>query len=149
MIVFKICREKYAHSLTASGMANRWNKADEFVIYTASSISLATLEMVAHRSGIIPQQPYKLLKIFISDSIAVQEIKIKQLPSNWRSIQAYSSLQGTGSKWYHKRESLLLKIPSAIIPEEYNYAINTIHPDFKKKIKIVETTDFIWDERIL
>lgn len=149
MTVFKICKQQYAHALAASGMANRWNRADEFVIYAASSISLATLEMIAHRSGIIPKLPYRLLKISVGNDTSVEEIKIKQLPEDWRSIQAYPLLQEIGSKWYYKRESLLLKIPSAIIPEEYNYAINTTHPDFKKKIKIAEATDFVWDERIL
>ena len=59
MEVFKICREKYAHSLKASGTANRWNKKDQFVIYTGGSRSLSTLETVAHRSAINLSSPYK------------------------------------------------------------------------------------------
>ncbi|SFQ42232.1 hypothetical protein SAMN04515674_11833 [Pseudarcicella hirudinis] len=48
MLVYNIRKSKYADSLKASGVANRWNKDDEFVIYAGASISLSTLELVAH-----------------------------------------------------------------------------------------------------
>lgn len=48
MELFRISREKYSHALRASGAENRWNKQDEFVLYTGSSCSLSTLELVVH-----------------------------------------------------------------------------------------------------
>ena len=41
-----------------------------------------------------------------------------------------------------------MEVPSAIIPQEMNYLINPIHPDIKK-IRIVNTVDYIFDDRIL
>jgi RES domain-containing protein len=149
MEVYKICREKYSHSLNASGAANRWNKKDEFVIYTGSSRSLSTLEMVAHRSYINISSQYKLLIILISDVSSIKELNIKDLPENWKSIEAYIELQEIGSKWYQSNESLVLKVPSAIIPQEYNYIINTKHPLFATNIILKKVDDFVWDNRLL
>ncbi len=149
MDVFKICREKYSHSLNASGAANRWNKKDEFVIYTGSSRSLSTLEMVAHRSYINISSQYKLLIISISDESLIKETDIRDLPENWKSIEAYVELQEIGSKWYQSNESLVLKVPSAIIPQEYNYIINTKHPLFATYIILKEVDDFVWDNRLI
>ncbi len=147
MRVYKICHEKYAKELTASGVANRWNKDDEFVIYTASSIALATLEMVAHRSSIVPKKNYKILEIEIPDD-EIAAINTKKLPKNWRTVEAYPELQDIGSIWYHSRESSVLKIPSAIVPQEFNYMINYNHPNFKK-VKLLKKMDLNWDTRIL
>ena len=59
MLVYNIRKAKYAQSLQASGVANRWNKNDEFVIYTASSRALSTLELVVHRNYINIDNSYK------------------------------------------------------------------------------------------
>lgn len=149
MEVFKICLEKYSHSLNASGASNRWNKKDEFVIYTGSSRSLSTLETVVHRAAINISSPYKLLTIVIKDKTLIKEIEIKDLPVNWMTIEAYVELQEIGSKWYNSLESLLLKVPSSIIPQEYNYIINTKHPLFATNIILQSVENFDWDKRLL
>jgi len=78
-----------------------------------------------------------------------QHISQSELPKNWRSMIAYPDLQRLGSDWYLKNKSLVLKVPSAVIPKEYNYLINTLHPDFKDKVALVRTEDYFWDDRLL
>ena len=147
MEIFKICKEKYAQNLQASGVSNRWNKKDEFVIYAGSSRSLSTLETVVQRSGINTAHKYKMLKINIDDSIFVKEISIIDLPIKWESLEAYVDLQEIGSKWYQSNESLVLKVPSVIIKEEFNFVINTKHPLFEENVKLAVIEDFFWDKR--
>ena len=149
MEVFKICREKYSKSLTASGASNRWNKKDEFVIYTSSSRSLSTLELIVHRSGINIKHPYKLLVISIKDKTQIKEVNIENLPANWKTIEAYIELQEIGSQWYNSNETLILKVPSVIITQEFNYIINTKHPLFKKNIVLKSKEEFNWDKRLI
>lgn len=151
MLVFNIRKAKFATALSASGIENRWNKEDEFIIYTGSSVSLATLEMVAHRSAINTHNDYKLLniKLEIDEKADVTAINIDDLPKNWRSINAYPLLQEIGSEWYRSKKSLILKVPSALVPREYNFLINTRHPDFEKKVTLLESEDFEWDGRLL
>jgi RES domain-containing protein len=150
MNVFRIVPEAFSNKLNASGSANRWNLRGQKVIYTGSSRSLSTLELIVHRSVIQPSKPYKLLVISIDLLEAeYQKIQLDQLPNNWRNLQAYSQLQLIGSNWYKAQNSLLLEVPSAVIPQESNYIINTEHPDFSKKIRINRIEDYFWDNRLL
>lgn len=150
MLVYNIRKEKYAHQLIASGVSNRWNKNDEFIIYTGSSRALSALELIVHKSSIGVNTSYKLLVIELKiGEKDIAEITIEQLPENWQSVKSYVALQSIGSDWYRKQKSLVLKVPSAIVSKEYNYLINTKHPDFFKKVKLKEVEDFLWDERLL
>jgi len=119
MKVYRISAEKYSEKLTSSGSANRWNKDGQFVIYTGSSRSLSSLELIVHRAAIKPTVNYKVM-----------------------IIEAYSKLQNIGSAWYLEQRSLALKVPSAIIPQEYNYIINMKHPEFKGKVKLLKVEDY-------
>jgi RES domain-containing protein len=149
MEVFRISRAKFANALTASGVANRWNMDGEYVIYAGSSRSLSTLEMVVHRGGIMPQETYKVMVIHIHDHDHLyKQIYIKDLPEDWRLDTAYINTQPVGSKWYNSQETLVLKVPSAIIPHEYNYVINTKHTAFTNSIRLVSVEDYFWDPRL-
>lgn len=149
MEVFKITPVKYAQELTASGRPNRWNKRSEFVIYTGSSRSLSTLELIVHRSAIKPSIAYKVMVISISDDSALYEtLSTNKLPEDWKNISAYPTLQQLGSLWYENRLSLVLKVPSAVIPFENNFILNTRHPAFNKHVELVRTELYFWDERL-
>lgn len=152
MEVFRISAEKYATKLTASGKKGRWNKDGEFVFYTAQHRSLATLEMTVHKATIQVAQRYRVMVISILDNEElIHRIPIKILPSNWKDTAAYSDLQNIASDWYVNNTSLVLQVPSVIVPQEYNYIINTKHPDFmdKNKISLVRDEEFFWDDRLL
>lgn len=150
MEVFRISKEVHAASLSASGSANRWNTKGQRVIYTGSSRSLSSLELVVHRGAIHPGASYRVMVISIADDdYLIKQIQRSELPPNWRSLAGYSSLQRIGSDWYSSQESLVLKVPSAIIVYEYNYVINTEHPDFSRKVQLVRTEDYFWDSRLL
>lgn len=152
MEVFRISREKFSHKIIASGKSNRWNLDDQFVVYSSGSRSLCSLELVVHRVSITPAHKYKVMVISIADHEELYTtILQRDLPKNWRSTAGYSDLQKLGSKWYRDNQSLVLKVPSAVIPEEYNFLINTSHPDFKDsaKISLVRTEDYFWDDRLL
>lgn len=150
MIVFNIRRAKYAKRLTASGVANRWNKNEEYVIYAGSSASLSALEMLAHRNTIQTNDRYKLMVIEIEATRRdITQISIKDLPEHWRSMRSYPLLQQIGSDWYRQNKTLLLEVPSVLVPSESNYLISTRHAAFQDKVKLLRTEDFGWDQRLL
>lgn len=146
MKVFRICREEYANALKASGRMNRWNKDGQYVIYAAESRALCALELLAHTNGVVPAGHYKTMVIEIPES-GIKEIGTNELPVNWKSVKAYPLLQRMGSEWYEIQEQLLLKVPSVLIPFEFNYAINTRHPGFKQ-VRIEALESFFWDDRL-
>jgi RES domain-containing protein len=150
MEVFRIVEESFANSLTSSGIANRWNYDNEWVIYAGSSRSLSSLELIVHENAVSPMFNYKVIIISIADNDNLYtQLLQAQLPVNWRSDRAYSKLQQLGSSWYQHQQSLVLKVPSAVIPKEYNYVINTRHPDFSNMVSLVRTEDYFWDERLV
>lgn len=150
MEVYRIAKENFSKELVASGMAYRWNNDNQFVLYAGSSRSLATLELVVRRRSINPKSNYRVMIISIADEEELFTTVLKNnLPENWRSVNAYSKLQQIGSDWYKSNQSLVLKVPSAIISQEYNYLINTKHPDFLTKVSLVRTENYFGDERLV
>lgn len=150
MEVFRISKDVHAQSLRSSGSANRWNTKGQQVIYTGASRSLSSLELVVHRGVIQPTSSYKVMVISVADDdYLMRTVHLKELPANWRTLAGYSALQTIGSNWYTSQESLILKVPSAIIIYEYNYIINTEHPDFSQHVQLVRTEDYFWDSRLL
>jgi RES domain-containing protein len=149
MEVFRIVQAHFANKLSASGFANRWNRKEEWVLYASASRSLASLELLVHQGQSLPKPNARIVVISIpDDDLFITSIQTKQLPAHWRSVHAYADLQKIGSAWYQQQTSVLLKIPSVIVPNECNYVINTQHPHFKKQIKYVRSEPYFWDERL-
>jgi len=147
MTVYRLTQAKYADKLLASGVSNRWNRAEQYVIYTSESISLCALELLAHTNGIRPKGTFKLMHIDIPNSINIAIIASEKLPLNWHLLASYPTTQKLGSDWYDRMDSLAMKIPSAIVPSESNYIVNAKHPAFNEKIQLVKVEDFFWDHR--
>ena len=83
MLVYRICINKFAHGLFASGRAARWNSNDVKMVYTASSRSLACLENVVHRSQAGLNQLFSVLTIDCPETVKIKTIAITNLPANW------------------------------------------------------------------
>ncbi|MDQ6844983.1 MAG: RES domain-containing protein, partial [Bacteroidota bacterium] len=77
----------------------------------------------------------------------IEEVPIKELDANWRLRSGYSYCQAIGNLWYDKKDSLVLKVPSAVIPDEFNFVIKTTSPEIGR-IKIKDNKPFIPDERL-
>lgn len=147
MLVFRIALSKYADNLIASGRAARWNFDDVKVVYAAGSQSLACLENVVHRSKLGLSVNFSVMHIEIPDGIAFDTIKASNLSKNWTKFEQMHITQKIGSIWVKENKKAVLRIPSSIIQDEYNYLINPNHVDFLK-IKLVKVAPFLFDERI-
>jgi RES domain-containing protein len=148
MIIYRISVLKYADRLHSSGIEARWNRKGQKVIYTSESRSLACLENVVHRSqrGLIGL--YKTLVIEVPDDLKMELIERKTLPEGWSRIDKYRVCQEIGSVWFASGNTALLKVPSALVPNENNYILNTLHPDFKS-IRLVDAEEFTFDSRFI
>ena len=147
MLVFRITIIKYSDSLKASGRASRWNSNEVEMIYTSSSQSLACLENVVHRNLLGLNQAFRVLTIQIPNEVFIHEFNLEELPSDWKSYHQMPLTQSIGDEWVKSSKSAVLKVPSSIIQQEYNYLINPAHQDFKK-ISIQSIDPFVFDERI-
>ncbi|WP_018621085.1 RES family NAD+ phosphorylase [Spirosoma luteum] len=147
MLVYRITKTVYANRLVASGGAARWNRAGQFVLYTAATRALACLENVVHRSGEGLTADFRVMSIDVPDSLSIETVPIDALPADWYDFQRYDTCQQLGGEWLQQRRSAVLKVPSAIIPNESNYLLNPAHPDFSR-INLVRTDRFVFDPRI-
>lgn len=150
MLVYRITRAKYADGLHSSGRENRWNKTKQKVVYASESKALATLEMVANRGAIMDGARYKLLTIEISlPNEIIGEADVSKLGKRWQDMENRPKTQDIGSNWYTEKSSVALKVPSVLVNGEYNFVINTDHPDFEKRVNLRSVEDFNWDPRLL
>lgn len=147
MIVYRITTAKWADKLSGSGYPARWNPRHIQVIYTASSIALACLENLVHRSGEGLNANFRLVEIWIPDGISSQTVTTDDLPENWHGIDGYPFCQRIGREWVEKRFSCTLQVPSSIIPDETNILINPGHAEFPK-VSITKIRKFSFDERL-
>lgn len=150
MEVFRICNEAYADKLSASGCENRWNRGGQLVVYASGSRSLASLEMLVRRGNILPSIRYRMMVLsFFEDASSIRQVQLGDLPDNWRSMYGRSALQEVGATWYDAKESVVLKVPSVVVPQEFNYVFNTEHPLFHEKVEVVGSEPYFWDGRLL
>jgi RES domain-containing protein len=148
MKAYRISAVKYAGSLQPSGVGARWNKKGEKVIYASGSRSLACLENLVHRFAPELNGLYKTLIIELPDDLKIEELTDDQLPKGWNRPGNYQVCQETGSSWFAAGRTAILKVPSALIPQEYNFVLNTTHRDFTR-ILLAGKEDFLFDPRII
>jgi RES domain-containing protein len=124
----------------------RWTGSGYRAIYTSESLSLATLEIIVHG---VTHETLKNFVVFhaMVAKKRIEEIRPDQLPPNWRDDPPPAVLQTIGNRWLDQESSCVLKVPSAIIPVEYNFIINPNHPDFQK-IEIETPESWSFDGRL-
>lgn len=153
MKIFRIEREKYlATSLSGIGASLsegfRWNSAETRLVYTAESRALAMLEIAVHLdlNEDLPKDRF-MVEIEIPNDMLILEVKIADLPDLWRAKPPGIFTQTIGDDFVNQNESAILKVPSSIIPQEYNYLINPNHKDFER-LEIIAQNLIEFDERL-
>ncbi|AHM60277.1 hypothetical protein D770_10100 [Flammeovirgaceae bacterium 311] len=149
MLLYRIIFSKYAEAKFAPGESGRWNVEGERVLYTSSSPALAMSETMAHRLGQgFLSAGYSLITFEVSDAIPLEEISRSQLPEDWRLYSSYSISQPLGSQWFRRKETLLLRVPSAVVPGDYNVVVNATHPHYDQ-LREVGREAFPFDQRFI
>lgn len=149
MEVYRIAKCKFINDLTGMGAATfggRWNSKGTHLLYTAATPSLALLETVVHISN-IPLEEYCMITLSMPEKQIV-EITSKELPGNWFVNPPPDRLKTIGDEFVKANRFLVLKLPSAIMMEDFNFLINPNHPDFSKVSKISMRTVPI-DDRLM
>lgn len=143
MLVFRLTRCQYADLTGAGGLLvdGRWHLLGRRVVYAAGSQALAVLERRVHLNDWPPDDC--MLKVHIPNRKLIESVK--GLPSGW--VERRDWTQNYGDEWLREKRSLVLRVPSAIIPEESNFLINPEHGEFAQ-IAIRSKLRFELDERL-
>ncbi len=133
----------------ARRQAGRWNSEGTAIVYTASTLSLAALELLAHADVEDMPAEYTAIAVDIPDSVRVETVEARALPTHWRRAAPYPrECQARGDAWVASRRTAVLTVPSVVVPMERNYLLSPAHPDFRKLV-IGKPLKFSFDERLL
>jgi RES domain-containing protein len=147
MIVYRFTKQVFSHDISGEGAkkwGGRWNSSGLAVVYTSSTISLSLLELLIYQSSYEEIVINRLMKIKVPENFT-PSLAINSLKAGWQHDIEYCRF--IGNEFLQNKNALMLKVPSAVIPEEYNFLINPLHPDFKK-CALVSSTLFEFDTRL-
>lgn len=149
MLVYRVGNGAYAHNLTGEGarlFGARWNHIGTPCLYTSSSRALAVLEYSVNVNlGRILR--HLTITTFEIPGDGIQVLSIAELPGDWKDAPAPPSTKDFGTRLLNGLHHLVLKIPSTVIPEEFNYLVNPLHPRIDE-CKVLDVKDFVYDLRI-
>ena len=149
MIVYRIGRTKFANDLTGEGArlhGGRWNHKLTACVYTSESRALALLEYTVNVNIDDIPRALSFTAIEIPDDDMLP-LGLADLPGNWNAAPAPTNTKQFGTVILKKNQHLVVKIPSAVIPAEFNYLINPLHSNIVR-CKILSVSDFVYDVRI-
>lgn len=141
--VFRVCRAIHAR-LDGEGarrVGGRWNSPGRPIVYMAESVSLAILENLVHMN----REDFPLGYVTIGARIP-DTIEVLGCDDLW-TIHHDSDRQSLGDHWIDSMRSAVLRVPSAVVPSEFNYLLNPRHVDFGKIVTDLPVP-FTFDERL-
>ena len=127
--------------------AGRWHVKGQRVVYAASSLALAALEVFVHLGRAHAGVRWVMFEIVIPDEVAVEARAAARLPRGWRSEPPIAAATRIGTDWLRVGASAVLRLPSAIIPTESNLLLNPLHADFRK-LRLCKARPFEFDARL-
>lgn len=150
MLVWRIARQIY-DPLDGEGprrLGGRWNSPGRAVVYTASHLSLAIVEVLVHTDPDLVPDDLIAFQIAIPDAATIARIAPDDLPAHWADIPKHPACLELGNAWLERSEHAVLAVPSAVVPEELNYLINPAHPD-ASGLRVIQSRPFGFDSRLL
>jgi RES domain-containing protein len=153
MVLYRIAQARHAADLSGEGARltkGRWNPIGVPMVYTASSVALAAMEVFVNvPHDIVTAVDFKRVDIYVPDIARVEYLEVSDLSSDWSAIPAPDSIVEIGRAWADSCRTLLMRVPSAALRgHEFNFLINPRHPEMKD-VKVISVTPFIYDSRML
>lgn len=151
MIVYRICKAKYAKSAFsgAGGVdaSGRWHHKGRPVVYAAQTLSLAALEYLVHLGRRDAKMSLVWVQATIPEDVAMEVLDPASLPKNWNASPPIEATMEIGTAWLAESRSAILRLPSAMIEGEFNFLRNPQHSDFRR-VAVSKPMPFSFDSRL-
>lgn len=123
------------------------------MVYASASIALAALERLVHTFSVKGLEGVWMYgfsfeegeSTYLPETALPKDWNRKPVPPDWYA-PLLKATQRIGDNWSERQASLVLRVPSVIIPSEFNYLINPLHPAFDAS-RIGAPQRFHFDER--
>jgi len=144
LIVYRLAKAAFIQ-LDGEGarlFGGRWNSAGRPAIYTAASPSLAVLEVLVHLDlpAELTPDDYRLLGLEIPDDAPAE--RLDETPRDADACLA------VGDEFLSRGASLIILVPSIVVPREHNAIINVRHPAMAG-VRVITNEAFRFDPRLL
>lgn len=126
----------------AAQHGGRWNPPGIPVIYAAGSLALAMLERLVQRRAF---GNTLVVEVVVPDDLAWTDL-LAAPPPGWRALGSPEAV-AAGQAWLREGRTALLRVPSALVPREANWAINVGHPE-AARIQAGTPEPLEWDPRL-
>ena len=144
MVLWRISRHRDLNGVGGLKAGGRWHYAGHVIVYLTETPASALLEVCVHTTANDIPPEFTLLKIE-GPNVEVPSIKIDDLPDDWRTQLEVT--RDLGAAWLENNESLLLAVPSAIVPETVNILLNPSHKQ-AAKFRIADVFSYPFDLRL-
>ena len=118
------------------------------MLYAAASLALAVLEMLVHLEDEEVVADYSYASVQFGEDLVMPVERIAHLPSDWREFPVPNAIRRIGNEWVRSGSSAVLRVPTAILPREFNYIINLEHQD-ARGIELGSVERFVFDKRFV
>ena len=151
MRAWRISKKRYAKNAFDGAGAyrygGRWNSPGTRVVYLSSSPALSALEVLVNAADpqLLYTIPYVVIPVEFDELLLTRP---ERLPKNWKEDPPPKSAARLGDAWVMSAPSLLLEVPSAVIPFENNYLLNPAHRSMGS-LHIGDPQAFSFDPRLL
>ena len=143
---WRLCNRDHA-SLDGEGakrFGGPWNSKGYALVYSSEYLPLATLEACVHLVRRPDDQVY--MRILFDEAMITEVEVLYELPPDWKEDQL--TTQGLGAQWVVDASSVVLSVPSAVVPLSRNFLINPNHPDFSM-VELTHPIAYEFDDRLL
>jgi len=129
--LWRISNFKDLSGIGGTQVAGRWHHKGRPVVYLADCPATALLEVLVHFELSLDELPeaFTLLRVDLPQIASVRDAR-GSLPAQWSDEPA--TTRGIGDAWLKEAKTLLLQVPTVIVPHNCNYLFNPLHPDAAK-----------------
>jgi RES domain-containing protein len=128
-------------------VSGRWHTRGQPVIYCTLNPATALLETLVHIEIDSEDRPehFQILRIEGPDSLSIEKVGPGSLSAQWAVDMSVT--QAIGDRWLREGGSLLLHVPSVLVPETWNVLVNPQHAE-ASRLKITATYEHAFDVRL-
>ena len=151
MTVYRLSSRKRVEDVSGKGAelyGGRWNTIGTPVVYAAESRALAVLEFLVHVQQTEWPTTLAFVAIEVPTNAGIETVAMGSLPVTWRDPLPTEELATMGTAWANDGTNLALRVPSVIIPSEFNIVLNPRHKQFAG-VRISKPEPFTFDERLM
>lgn len=148
LILWRVSNYQTRDGVGGLYVSGRWHTKGHPVVYCTLNPSTALLETLVHMEIDSEDRPerFQVMRIEGPDSLSIEKVEADSLPPNW--ADDLSATQAIGDCWLTETRSLLLQVPSVLVPETWNILVSPQHVE-ANLLRITAMYEHALDGRLL